>query len=87
MNPRDPCWVGFCLPSLPLAMSALIAAPIAVLHLGHSLKPVPGKDICGVGLGGNSASEHLTFDVCVFILAYCIPVILVFFLAFGLIFR
>ena len=75
------CWFSLCLPTLPVLMSALIALPIPLMHLSHPLAPVPEKRICV------DVSRHLTFDAAVFILGYGLPVLLVFFLVFGLIFR
>ena len=79
--PLEPCFLSFFLPTLPMAMAALLAAPIPLLHLTGFLKPVPEKQIC------TDTSQHLTFDVSVFILAYCLPVLLIFFLSCGLILR
>ena len=62
-------------------MSALITCPIPLLHLTHPLQPVPEKQICA------DDSQHLTFDVSVFILGYCLPGMLLFFLIFGLVIR
>ena len=57
----------------------------------HSLHPVPNKSICSsdslvssVGVSPSSRPPHLTYDVSVFILAYCLPTLLVIFLAAGL---
>lgn len=57
----------------------------------HSLNPVPNKSICSsdylvnsVGVTPSSRPPHLTYDVSVFILAYCLPTLLVIFLAAGL---
>lgn len=54
----------------------------------HSLHPVPNKSICSsdylVGVTPSSRPPHLTYDVSVFILAYCLPTLLVIFLAAGL---
>ncbi|TRY67474.1 hypothetical protein TCAL_05352 [Tigriopus californicus] len=79
--PPEPCLVSFFLPTLPILMSALLITPIPFLHLTHSLKPVPEKQICA------DISQHLTFDVSVFILAFCLPFLLILFLGLGLILR
>ena len=75
------CWFSFCLPTLPIIMSALLTLPIPLLHLTHSLQPVPNKRICV------DVTQHLTFDVAVLILGYGLPVLLVSILLLGLILR
>ena len=62
-------------------MSGLITCPVPLLHLTHPLQPVPDKHICA------DDAAHLTFDVSVFILGYCLPALLLFFLSFGLVIR
>ena len=67
---------------LPVALSALLSLPGPTLHLTHKLLPAPGeKSIC------EDTAPHLTFDVCVFILGYCLPVALIVLLGFGLLVR
>ncbi len=69
------------LPATPLLLSGLLCLPVPLLHLTRSLEPVPGKSICA------DPTEHLTFDACAFILGYCAPVALLFFLGMGLFVR
>lgn len=86
--PKEPCWVTVFLPVLPIIMAGLVITPVPLLHLTHSLHPVPNKSICSsdylVGVTPSSRPPHLTYDVSVFILAYCLPTLLVIFLAAGL---
>ena len=67
-------------PTSPV-MSALLCLPIPLLHLSHSLTPVPDKSVCA------DAAPHLTYDASVLILGHALPVLLVFFLCVGLIVR
>lgn len=79
--PREPGWLACLLPILPIIMSGLVATPIPLLHLTHKLQAIPDKQIC------MDTKPHLTFDISVFILAFCLPFLLIFFLCLGLFVR
>ena len=81
LMPREPLWLSFLLPVLPMIAAGLIATPVPLLHLSHRLQALPDKFIC------KDTQSHLTFDLSVFILTFCLPLLLIIFLTFGLILR
>ena len=81
LMPKEPLWLSFLLPLLPLLSAGLISVPIPLLHLNHKLQSLPNKFIC------MDIKAHLTYDLSVFILTYCLPLVLIVFLTLGLILR
>ena len=81
LMPKEPIWLSILLPFLPILSAGLISTPIPLLHLSHQLQALPKKYIC------MATREHLTFDLSVFILTFCLPLLLIIFLTLGLILR
>jgi hypothetical protein len=81
LMPKEPMWMSFLLPILPILSAGLVATPIPLLHLSHKLQALPEKFIC------MDTKTHLTFDISVFILTFCLPLLLIIFLALGLMIR
>ena len=79
--PKEPLWLAFLLPILPILSAGLVATPIPLLHLSHKLQALPEKFIC------MDTQTHLTFDLSLFILTLCLPLLLFVFLTIGLILR
>ena len=78
-------------PATPFHSRRIFEVSESAYQQTHSLHPVPNKSICSsdslvssVGVTPSSRPPHLTYDVSVFILAYCLPTLLVIFLAAGL---
>jgi len=82
LMPKEPLWLSFLLPILPILASGLIATPVPLLHFSHKLQALPEKYICL-----NTNDGHLTYDLSVFILTFCLPLVLIVFLTLGLILR
>ena len=82
LMPKEPIWLSILLPLLPILSAGLICTPVPLLHLSHQLQALPKKYICGL-----ATKEHLTFDLSVFILTFCLPLLLIIFLTLGLILR
>ena len=82
LMPKEPIWLSILLPILPILSAGLIATPIPLLHLNHRLQALPEKFICS-----EDTKSHLTFDLSVFILTFCLPLLLIIFLTLGLILR
>ena len=82
LMPKEPIWLSILLPILPILSAGLIATPIPLLHLNHKLQALPEKFICS-----EDTKSHLTFDLSVFILTFCLPLLLIIFLTLGLILR
>ena len=79
--PKEPLWLSILLPILPILSAGLVATPIPLLHLSHKLQALPEKFIC------MDTQTHLTFDLSLFILTLCLPLLLFVFLTIGLILR
>ena len=79
--PKEPLWLSFLLPILPMISAGLMATPVPLLHLSHKLQALPDKFIC------MDTKAHLTFDLSVFILTFCLPLVLIVFLTLGLLLR
>nr|XP_040566724.1 uncharacterized protein LOC121116530 isoform X2 [Lepeophtheirus salmonis] len=79
--PRESICLGIVLPGLPLILAGLVACPIPLMHLTHTLEVIPDMFIC------KDSTSHLTFDISIFILQFCLPFLLVLFLGIGLIVR
>lgn len=81
MSDSQHVWISIGMIMIPLILSILLALPIPLMHLTHTLQPIPEKWICA------DISAHLTFDVTVLILGFALPAGIVVVFIFGVIVR